>query len=215
MIPADITSFYSKTNKAILLQGDIISAEKVGIKEDNPLSPDYWIIISKSCDLSFRKGQNIISRGGANLLPLLSFKLLKQLFKRDLEKITKGIKGKVVLLPLVDFSKATNSIVNVEQIDALIKDDLSKFMFIPPDGEILKEPVIVDFDLVERLDGSNEEETQLILDSKVLQLATPFKEKLAQRFALHYMSIGIDDDEIRDKGYKTKLKEYYKSIKSK
>jgi len=214
MIPEDIACFYSKTNKEILLQGDIISADKVGIKADNPLSPDYWIIISKSCDLAFRGEQKIISKRGITILPLLTFKLLKLLFKKDLEKITKGIAGKIVILPLIDFSRATNSITKAEQIDPLIKDELSKFMFIPPDGEVLKEPVLVDFDLVQRLDGTNEEETKIILESKVLQLATPFKEKLAQRFALHYMSIGVDDDEIRDKAYKTKLKNYFRSIKS-
>ena len=55
LIPSNISSFYSNAiDKAVLFQGDIIRADGVGLKELNrDCDPDYWMIITKNCDLAF------------------------------------------------------------------------------------------------------------------------------------------------------------------
>ena len=86
-------------------------------------------------------------------------------------------------------------------------------MFFPPDGNIFKEPMILDFDFPQALDGGNEEEVKNALHSKVLQLNSPFREKVSQRFALHYSSIGVEDDEIRDKNYIKSIQKEFTDLK--
>jgi len=85
-------------------------------------------------------------------------------------------------------------------------------MFLPPDGNVLKEPMIVDFDLIFPVLGENIER---VLDAKKLQLSSPFRERLSQRFALHYSSIGIDDNEVKNSNYRKGLTEYFNSSMNK
>ncbi len=95
-------------------------------------------------------------------------------------------------------------------VDKIIQNKISKFMFLPPDGKVFSVPMIVDFDIVNQLDGSNQKEVKSVLNSKVLQLASPFREKIAQRFADHYSNIGIDDEEIKDRNYLKAIKYHLK-----
>ena len=59
--------------------------------------------------------------------------------------------------------------------------------------------MIIDYDLITILNGDI---AKKMLEGKKLQLSSPFREKVAQRFALHYMSIAIDDEYIKQSTYK-------------
>ena len=71
--------------------------------------------------------------------------------------------------------------------------------------------MLIDFDITHQLDGGVEDIVNNVLNSKLLQLKAPFKHRIAQRFALHYSSIGLDDKCIRDKSYIKNIKELFKS----
>ena len=51
-VPDNVDDFYTKLEKDKLYQGDILNAKIIGLKKENSeYSPDYWMIITKSCDL--------------------------------------------------------------------------------------------------------------------------------------------------------------------
>jgi len=55
--PENISDFYNQTDNSILLQGDIIASKDIGFKDDNSeFSPDFWMIITKNCDLVISDG---------------------------------------------------------------------------------------------------------------------------------------------------------------
>ena len=83
-------------------------------------------------------------------------------------------------------------------------------MYLPPDGEVIVEPSVIDFELLTTIEGDNAEEVGKLLNAKKLQLNSPFREHIAQRFALHYSGIGIKDKHIKDKEYINKIKKLLK-----
>lgn len=209
LIPQDISKYYSKLNNEVLLQGDIVAANEIGMKNKED-SPDFWLIITKSCDLAFRENEKKVKNDVCSLLGIYSLKQHVELIKKKyFSKPKNGFLSRVVVAGVLRFSEATKSITKSEHLENLINDKISKLMFLPPDGEILKEPMIIDFDLVFPLSG---EDIEKILNAKKIQLSSPFRERLAQRFALHYSSIGIDDNDVKNSEYKSKLKEHFKSL---
>jgi len=120
--------------------------------------------------------------------------------------------GRIVMVCVLKFSESNKSIINTNKISDLLNDKITKLMFLPPDGNVLKEPMIVDFDLIFPVLGENIER---VLDAKKLQLSSPFRERLSQRFALHYSSIGIDDNEVKNSNYRKGLTEYFNSSMNK
>lgn len=211
-VPDNIKSFYDSLDKNRLLQGDIVRAEKIGIKEEtNICSPDFWMIITKTCDLTleadFTTRRKIVS-----CMPLIGLNILKLLYQKDILHILQRMRKKIVLLPVFSFVEKFAKI-KVESVDSLLKNQISKFMYLPPDGTVLTEPTVIDFDITTQLDGSDPREVNNIISSKVLQLTSPFRERMAQRFAEHYATIGIDDDSIKSKEYCKQLKTYLNSSK--
>lgn len=199
LVPPNVNSFYSsKLDKTTLYQGDILRADGVGLKTSDEFSPDYWMIITKSCDLVIMDG--LPRKQNVSIFALFSFPMLHKLFKSSL--IDAIPKKKIVVMAISQISK----VFCANQVENLIKNRITKFMFLPPDGKVFNEPMIIDFDLVTQLDGSAYEEVQNVLGSKVLELASPFRERIAQRFAEHYCTIGIDDVFIRQKEYVKSLK---------
>lgn len=207
LVPSDIAPFFSQLSNEELLQGDILLANDIGLKAESEFSPDFWLIITKSCDMAFRGEEMVLKNRSLSLLPLLSFKLLNKIFKRDTSHIL-NFRKKIILLGLCGF-KQVAELIKPNQVEDLIKDNLSKFMFLPPDGNVLQEPMVIDFEMIQRIDVPDEESVKTVLKSKKLQLSSPFREKVAQRYALHFMSIGLNDDDIRTKDYRKKLKEYF------
>lgn len=202
LIPNDISVYYCDTDKTALFQGDIISSEEIGLSsEDNP---SYWLIITKNCDLAFRSGEKKVKNDICSLLGLYSLKQHIELVKkRYFIKPKNGFLGKIIIAGVLKFSESTKAITKKEHIDNLIDDKISKLMLLPPDGVILTEPMIIDFDLVYPLSG---EEIENVLNAKKLQLSSPFRERVSQRFSMHYSSIGIDDGQIKIPTYRTELK---------
>ena len=202
-IPNNTEPFYYPTaNKNILYQGDIIEGRRTGLEDlTDETYPDYWMIITKSCDLILSETLTT-SKENISIVPLFTLKYLKEICKEKLSYTMSTLRRKIVLMAVwrisekFGFGKLKDS-----EIGNIIKDRVSKFMYLPPDGNVFSEPMIIDFDLINPLDGSNQEGVRGVLNAKVLQLATPFREKVAQRFAYHYSNIGIDDKEIRDKPY--------------
>lgn len=214
LIPENINNFYSECNNNSLFQGDIISAKKTHFVEDDVdgIYPDYFIIITKSCDLVFRTGC-IEVKGIIQTLPLISFNLARKIFKRDFESLQKSYRKRVLTLAVMKFSEVRNYITNSDQINSIIDNKMSRFMFLPPDGKVLKEPMIIDFDYILPIDGRIEENVKELMKGKQLQLSSPFREQYSQNFGKHFSQIGINDSEIKDKTYRATVKEHYNASK--
>ena len=210
LVPQDISVYYSKLDKEVLFQGDIIDAKEIDMKE-NEDSPDYWLVITKSCDLVFRNDAKKVKNDICSLLGIYSIKKQIELVKKKyFIKPKNDFLSRVVIAGVLKFSESTKSITKKDHLNDLINDKISKLMFMPPDGTILKEPMIVDFDLVVPLLG---EDIEKILSAKKIQLSSPFRERLAQRFALHYSSIGIDDNDVKNPNYRDELRKHFESLK--
>jgi len=211
-IPEDTNVFYSKIIKAnnSLFQGDILDAKILGLKNENDLySPDYWMIITKSCDLVLDFDSLTIRKKSLSIIPLIALKLIYKIIRRDFIKDVSRVSNRILLIAVHKLFSIFLKHNKKDEIDYLIKDRISKFMFLPPDGITLKEPMLIDFDMVVQINGNDQEEVKKVLQAKVLQLNSPFREKVAQRFAMHYSSIGVMDDEIRDKKYVNNLKKSF------
>ncbi len=211
-VPEDKNVFYSEIikTKDSLFQGDILDAEIVGLKNENDLySPDYWMIITKSCDLVLDSNSLTIRKKNLSIIPLIALNLIYKILRRDFVKDVSKVSNRILLIAVHKLFSIFLNHNKKDEIDYLIKDRISKFMFLPPDGTILKEPMLIDFDMVIQINGNEQEEVKKVLQAKVLQLNSPFREKVAQRFALHYSSIGVMDDEIRDKKYVNNLKKSF------
>ena len=211
-VPSNIKSFYESLDKNRLWQGDIVRAEKIGIKEaSNIYSPDFWMIITKTCDLTleadFTTRRQIVS-----CMPLIGLNILKLLYQKDTFQFLQRMRKKIVFLPVFSFLEKFAK-MKVDNVESLLKNQISKFMYLPPDGVVLTEPMVIDFDITTQLDGGDPGEVKNIIDAKVLQLTSPFRERIAQRFAEHYATIGIDDDSIKSKEYCKQLKTYLNSSK--
>lgn len=213
LIPSDISAYYSKNDNDFLLQGDIISAENIGLKEGED-SPDYWLIITKSCDLAFRDPNNKkVKNSICTYLGIYSIKKHYELIKaKYFIKPKIDYLSRIVFAGILNFSQSSRSVSKPEHLNNLIDDKIAKLMFLPPDGLIFTEPMIVDFELIQPVYSENVES---ILQGKKLQLSSPFRERLAQRFALHYSSIGIDDNEVKNPSYRESLKKHFAEIKKK
>ncbi len=209
MLPSiNIEPFYVDINKTTLYQGDVIKAEGVELKDhDDPCSPDYWMIITKSCDLVFLP-TGLPRKQNISLVPLFTLKLVKALFKRDLSHFMSRWRNRIVLIAIQKLS----NVCLAKHVDSMIKDKITKFMFLPYEGTLFEEPMVIDFDMVVQLDGSDLNEVTKTLSAKKLQLASPFREKVAQRFAHHYSSIGIDDGEIKNPKYVKTIEKYVKNL---
>lgn len=204
LVPPNLIDFYDdRLEYKSLYQGDIIDSTGIGLKDNkNPKSPDHWIIISKNCDIVLDE-QGVIRKSVVGLLPLIKFSIFKDV---AIGRIKSSLHhSSIVLLPLITVSAISKwkTVIN-----ELVRDRLSKFMFLPPDGKVLKEPVVADFDILRSFDGQTQNNISKLLKSKRLQLRSPFREKLGQRFAQHFSSIGVNDDHIRSKEYQKLLKEY-------
>jgi len=209
LVPPDISVYYSKIDKNVLYQGDIISAQEMDLKNSEN-SPDYWLIITKSCDLAFRDNQKKVKNDVCSLLGIYTIKKHFDLIKsKYFTKPKNDFLGRVVMAGVLKFSESTKSINKKEQLKELVDDKITKLMFLPPDGSVLNEPMIIDFDLIFPCLGENIEQ---ILNAKKLQLSSPFRERLSQRFALHYSSIGIDDNEVKSPAYREELKKYFEAL---
>ena len=91
-----------------------------------------------------------------------------------------------------------------------MRGKITRFFFLPPDGNVLSSPMIIDFDIIKNMDATVETIFRNVLKAKEAQLSSPFREKIAQHFALHFASIGINDQYIRDKKYINRIKENLK-----
>lgn len=211
-VPEDKNVFYSKiikTNNS-LFQGDILDAKIIGLKNESDLySPDYWMVITKSCDLVLDSNSLTIRKKNLSIIPLIALKLIYKMFRRDFIKDISKVNNRILLIAVHKLFSIFLTHNKKDEIEYLIKDRISKFMFLPPDGTILKEPMLIDFDLVIQINGNEQAEVQKVIQAKILQLNLPFREKVAQRFAMHYSSIGVMDDEIRDKKYVSNLKKSF------
>ena len=189
---------------------DLIDFDDLLIEKEI-ISPDYWMIITKDCDLSFDDPSIKKTRNeNISIFPIFDFILFKKLLIRKNINFFEKINSKIIINAIFIISKVL-PLISANKIDNLIKNNISRFMYLPPDGEILKEPMLIDFDITHQLDGGIEEEVNKVLISKLLQLKAPFKHIIAQRFALHYSSIGLEDKFIRDKSYIKNIKELFKS----
>ena len=206
--PANTNDFFSPPDKEVLFQGDIVYSRECGLKDtDDDHYPDYYMIITKTCDLSFDKQLSKITRAEViNLLPCQALEIWNKIFKTHSNASLAFPK----IINLLSLTSVFRELSNKNIIDNMIKDKISKFMFIPPDGRILKEPMILDFDLLNTIDGDDEKRVRELLNSKKLQLCSPFREKVAQRFGLHYMSIGMNDYSIRDEFYRRNIRNNFK-----
>lgn len=206
LVPTNKEVFYSHPDRTLLLQGDVISATAFPLEDCTVLSPSFWMIITKSCDLEL--SENYITRHqNISVLPLFSYTSWQSFFSNKLSNSLFNIQKRIVFLAIW---KLTSFIKKTSSVDNLLKNNISKFMFLPPDGTIFEEPMIIDFDMVVFYDGGDKELVEMVIGSKVLQLTSPFRERVAQRFASHYSEIGIDDKEIRDRQYAKELKSLVK-----
>ena len=211
-VPTDKNVFYSEIikSKNSLSQGDILDAKTLGLKiENDSYSPDYWMIITKSCDLVLNCDSFIVRKKNISIVPLIAIKIIYKILKRDFTKDISKVSSKIVLIAVHNLFSIFLNHNKKGEIDNLIKDRISKFMFLPPDGVILKEPMLIDFDIVSQINGNEQSEVKKVLQAKVLQVNSPFREKVAQRFAMHYSSIGVLDDEIREEKYVNNLKKSF------
>lgn len=209
-VPNNINDFYDKNiSEDTLFQGDILASEQLGLKEEGTdFSPNFWMIITKNCDLVISPEHNSTRKGNISIIPVIKLAILSMLHERYLKKYVIAPFKKIVIIPLIDIF--SNPSINKRRIDDILSDKISKFSYLPPDGNILTNPHVLDFDIVKQLDGSDSEILNLIFKSKKLQLASPFREKIAQKFAYHYSSIGINDDEIRSNQYRDLIKSEFK-----
>lgn len=211
-VPTDKNVFYSEIVKSniSLSQGDILDAKTLGLKiENDSYSPDYWMIITKSCDLVLNCDSLIVRKKNISIVPLIAIKIIYKILKRDFTKDISNVSSKIVLIAVHNLFSIFLNHNKKGEIDNLIKDRVSKFMFLPPDGVILKEPMLIDFDIVSQINGNEQSEVKKVLQAKVLQVNSPFREKVARRFAMHYSSIGVLDDEIREEKYVNNLKKSF------
>lgn len=204
MIPSNTSDFYSAPAHADLFQGDIFPATAAGLKKEGaPRSPDYWIIITKTCDLQSETDGTLRKQNMA-VLPMLNLKSMSNrngswfMAVRNLPKF--------VVLGILNLVASRN--LKVNQLDMLLENKMTRYQFLPPDGTVLQEPMIIDFNIIHVLDGSDAELIQNIRTGKILQLSSPFRERVAQRFAAHYADIGVNDDELKTKEYKKTIKDF-------
>lgn len=210
--PPNISDFFSSLSANELFQGDIVSARDIGLKDENDdeTFPDFYMIITKTCDLSFDDNHIQKTRSGIiSLIPLFNIKLLNPILLRFLKKNILAPTRKVNLIPVVKLINAFSG-QKIEKIDSIVKNQISKFMFLPPDGNILTEPMVIDFESFSQIDGESSIEVGRLLLAKKIQLTSPFRELIAQRFASHYSNIGINDQHIKQKEYVIKIKELLK-----
>lgn len=208
-VPKDRHVFFKDVpSKGALFQGDIIRAEAIGFKSSSEIrSPDFWLIITKSCDLQFINQERTTKCRIISLVPMFILRCLNVFYLQDFLDRFRG-KCPIVLLALTKLKLLE---LNADDIDRIIKDMMTKFMYLPPDGTILTEPMIVDFELIKQINSNNPQDVDKLLKGKVLELASPYREKMAQNFARHYSQIGVEDNEIRTKAYKNELKQHLKS----
>ncbi|MEW6381717.1 MAG: hypothetical protein AB1611_19235 [bacterium] len=173
LIPSNISSFYSNAiDKNALFQGDIIRAVGVGLKEPNrDGDPDYWMIITKNCDLVFVEPK-LPRKQNISIIPLFTINILRKLFDKDILTALSRARKKMVFMAIYKISRAFGNLKK-SHIDSLVQNKISKFMFLPPDGKEFDEPMIIDFDIVVQLDGSNPQEVERVLKSKAIQLVSP------------------------------------------
>lgn len=214
-VPTNKEDFYEPLSRNALQQCDIITAQGIGLKEEgNIYSPDFWMIVSKDCDLVFDATTFSIRRSSSifSLIPLLSFSLVKNII----------IKRKKPFIELLGLNNINNRIVLIaahklfdiflkhqkkNDIDNLIRDRLSKFMLIPPDGTVFTQPMLLDFELIQNLDATDPEVVKSVVAAKSLQLKSPYRQKIIQRFGQHFTSIGVNDDFIRTSEYIRNIKD--------
>lgn len=208
-VPDNVDDFYTRIEKNKLYQGDILNARIIGLKKENSkYSPDYWMIITKSCDLVIEEDFKKTRKGNISVIPLLKLFLLPSRFRKYLDIIYSNFLKKIVIVPLINIFK--NSAVKKKNIDSLVRGKITRFFFLPPDGNVLSSPMIIDFDIIKNMDATDETIFRNVLKAKEAQLSSPFREKIAQHFALHFASIGINDQYIRDKKYINRIKENLK-----
>lgn len=216
LIPKNIDSFFSSNlDSGNLYQGDILQSDKIGLKQEGiENSPDYWMIITKTCDLAFKSGAKTIGKENISLTPISTLKFILSKFQNLESEILSKIKPPIVLFAIKNL---LNTFLlkkyNKNKLQALLEDKISRFMYLPPDGKIFIEPMILDFNIIIGLDGGDEKEVDAVIKSKVLELVSPFREKVAQNFATHFSDIGFDDSYIRDKAYFEELNSKYKTIR--
>lgn len=199
--------FYSSdVSRQELFQGDILNARKLKLKTDSTevYEPDFWMVITKTCDLQISDGN--LRGKSVGLVALISRKLISCLMKKKLEDELSGIKNRVVVAAVHKLFKVYQDYHKASDIDSLIKGQISRFFFLPANNKELTEPMFIDFELIEVLPALDNGSAKFFLDAKTAQLNTPFRERVAQKFGLHYSSIGIEDDEIRDKQFAKDLK---------
>ena len=162
-VPEDKNVFYSEIikTKDSLFQGDILDAEIVGLKNENDLySPDYWMIITKSCDLVLDSNSLTIRKKNLSIIPLIALNLIYKILRRDFVKDVSKVSNRILLIAVHKLFSIFLNHNKKDEIDYLIKDRISKFMFLPPDGTILKEPMLIDFDMVIQINGNEQEEVK-------------------------------------------------------
>ncbi len=209
LVPNDISAYYDNVNKSVLYQGDIICNAELGFYDSSD-APEYWLIITKSCDLVFRTEKKEVKNNICTLLGIYSLKKHLQLIKKKYFTPPKNdYLARIIIAGVFRFSKSTKSIIKPNMLTELVDDKITKLMFLPPDGKILTEPMLIDFDL---LYPSHVDDVEIILAAKKLQLSSPFRERISQRFATHYSSIGINDSDVKNRNYRDDLKKYYESL---
>lgn len=153
LTPSNITSFYLPTiNNGILYQGDIIVGKKTGLEEfEDESYPDYWMIITKNCDLTL--SYTLTTRKeDISIIPLFTLKYLLRICEKELLYTISRSRKKVVLMAVWKLSKIFGlGKLSESNIKNLIENKITKFMYLPPDGDIFNEPMIVDFDLLSHL----------------------------------------------------------------
>lgn len=107
LIPSNISSFYSNAiDKDALFQGDIIRADGVGLKGPNEgCKPDYWMIITKNCDLVFMEPK-LPRKQNISIIPLFTIKILQKLFDRDILVALSRVRKKMAFTAIYKISKA-------------------------------------------------------------------------------------------------------------
>lgn len=143
LIPSNTEVFYTKVDLYTLSQGDLIRADGIGLKEPgDECSPDYWMIITKNCDLVFTS--NFVTRKqNISIIPLFALRIIHRLYERDFLQFLSHLRKKIVLMAIWKISKIFGEL-NSRQIESLVQNKISKFMFLPPDGKVFTEPMIID-----------------------------------------------------------------------
>ncbi|MEZ4887807.1 MAG: hypothetical protein R3E32_23960 [Chitinophagales bacterium] len=203
-VPTKKEVFYKQKTSSVLYQGDIIGAKEIGLKIEDDNSPDFYMIISANCDLVCNTQRNRLPTF-ITIVGLLHISIFKKLFYKKFLSYFKDSSKIVSILPIHSFI----DFINKKNVDNIIHDKISKYMYLPPDGIVLKDPMIIDFDFIENYNASEIDLFNKLLNGKKLELSSPFREKIALRFCNHYSRIGIDDDELRSKEYKDKIKGKY------